>query len=233
MLKVTGILSLILLAAALASAEPKLDVDRRKFEFGLTPQNSTLVEFFWFKSVGTDTVRIDKITTGCDCATMPLERSLLAPGDSMSVGFFWKTYRKDGNTGRYPFVTSNVKGDPLQLSFTANVVQSLDESRPLSFSPYKVELSKIGSKSTDTVALALTNHSNNDVGLRRTSLNFPECTIQLPDTIKGNQTAHCRVILNPQYAEHEFERSVTIFTQSTDLSTMRFTIPIRRKFYGK
>ncbi len=233
MLKTTGILVAISVAAKLVSAEPKLEVDRRKFDFGLTSQNSTLVEFFWFKSVGTDTVKIRKITTGCDCATMPLERNMLPPGDSMSVGFFWKTYRKDGNTGRYPFVTTNEKGDPLQLSFTASVVDALDETRPLSFSPYKVELSKIGARSIDTVLLEMKNHGDKDLELRMSSSRFPECTILFPDTIKAGQTAHCTVILNAPYADQEFERSFTVFMQSSDQATARFTIPVRRKIYGK
>ena len=97
MIKATSwILLAILLSWSGLVAQPKLEVPGREFDFGSIPHSSTVVQQFWFKSVGTDTVKIERIRTGCDCATFSLERDWLAPGDSMKVSFHWESQRRVG-----------------------------------------------------------------------------------------------------------------------------------------
>ncbi len=55
-------LSLILSVAALAA--PRLEMPEASFDFGFTPQNSTISHKFWLKSSGEDSLLILKVVPG-------------------------------------------------------------------------------------------------------------------------------------------------------------------------
>ena len=68
------VLSLILMTAAGAAGQtatqaatiqgPKLHIPDSTFEFGTTPQRSTISHVFWLHNIGTDTLRIIKVVPG-------------------------------------------------------------------------------------------------------------------------------------------------------------------------
>jgi len=226
------LLAVALLAAASVVGQPRLEIVGNRFDFGITPQNGTLVQFFWFKSIGTDTVRITKLTTGCDCATMPLPRDWIAPGDSMEVGLFWHTERKVGNSGRYPYVFTNAGEDPSRIYLTANVALAIDSAQPLSIKPYRVELSRLPSMSLDTATIFLTNRTADSIQLAIVSNPVKEVRIDLPAGLAAGETVKCRFAVAPEYRDIDFERSITVLVSGGQENQARYTIPIRRKIYG-
>ncbi|PWB72029.1 hypothetical protein C3F09_07190 [candidate division GN15 bacterium] len=211
--------------------QPRFEIEGNRFSFGMVPQNSTVANYFWFKSTGLDTVHIGQIKTGCDCAHMPLPRDWIAPGDSMLVGFFWETEHKIGSAGRYPYIYWSEHEDPARLFLTADISLAPDSSRPLSIKPFKAELSKLGNKSIDSVAITYTNHEELPLVLKVVSVMTDEYTFVCPDTIPPNGTAKGYVKLNPAYADKEFVGSVTCEYAASAIENKRFTIPIRRKMY--
>ncbi|MEW6051381.1 MAG: DUF1573 domain-containing protein [Candidatus Zixiibacteriota bacterium] len=223
---------LLLVGVFSGFGQPKLEIPSNKFDFGISPQNASLVQFFWFKSIGTDTVRITKLTTGCDCATMPLPQNWLAPGDSMHVGLFWHSERKVGNSGRYPYIFTNASPDPYRIYLTALVISGMDSAHPVSVKPYKVELSKLPTMSLDTTAITFTNHSKDSFALSVISSPIAECEIELPQALGGNRSSNCVVRVKPEYRDQEFERSFTVLFEGPGELRYRYTVPVRRKIYG-
>jgi hypothetical protein len=226
------ILALLSLLAASAIAQPKLQISGADYDFGMVPQNSVAVNYFWFKSVGKDTVRIQQIKTGCDCATMMLSRGSIAPGDSMRVGLFWDTQRKIGTTGKYPFIFVDGIVDPLRMSMKAFVVDRGDSTAPLSLKPFRAELSRMPGTSIDSIAIQFTNRGTSAMALAAVAGYQPEFTFSLPDSLAPGQSRFGFVKINSQFADQEFRNALTIEWKNSDGQTGRFTLPVRRKLFG-
>ena len=51
-------------AAPVGSKLPRIQVSAEEFDFGRTPQGSTISHVFWLKNIGEDTLRITDIKPG-------------------------------------------------------------------------------------------------------------------------------------------------------------------------
>jgi hypothetical protein len=229
----SGVVLLLLVLAGGLMAQPKIEIPFNKFEFGMAPQNSTLVHYFWFKNPGTDTLRVTDIVTGCDCTTMPLSQKWIAPGDSLHVALFWQTELKNGNAGRYPYIYTNAGQDPARITLTALVLPSLDSIRPVSIKPYKMELSKLPTMSVDSIGFVLTNQLATNVALKIITPPVEECDVYIPDSIPAGSQSRGYVKIKPEYRDLQFERSFTMMVTAAKEPTVRITIPIHRKVFGE
>jgi hypothetical protein len=226
------IILILALLSVPAMAQPKLVIVNSDFDFGSVAQNATAVNYYWFKSTGKDTVHITQIKTGCDCVTMPLPRSIMPPGDSMLVGFFWETQHKIGQTGRYPYIFVDGITDPVRMAMKANVMDISDSARPLGIRPFRVELSRMQGTSIDSVLLKLTNFSTSPMVLSVVTNVPKEYAYVLPDTLPAGATKQGLVRIDPSMLDKEFKSSLTIEWKNAEGQTGRFTIPIRRKLFG-
>jgi len=220
---------LVVTTAGSGLAQPGLEIRPKKFDFGSVAKNSTLVPQFWFVSTGTDTVRISDIKTGCSCATMPLEKRHLAPGDSMKVGLYWDVGRRVGGIARGPGVFFEGGSEPVHLLLTGMVISAPDAAKPVSIKPYKAELAHIAGNSIDSVGLTFHNHSDEELHLRVVSYPVNECELDFPTVLAPESSTTGYIKIRPEFADSEFKRSVTV--EFSDEKRSRMTIPIRRKFY--
>jgi len=221
---------LVLITGALSHSQPRLEATAPEFDFGYTPQNVKLVHHFWFKSVGTDTLLINEIKTGCACAVMPLERDWLAPGDSMKVGIYWNVKRSLGKIERSPRVFTNAGPDPVRLHLKGTVIHYPDSARPVSPKPFKFLLASSPSQDIDSLSFTLTNHSSQNLAVSLASVPPEEVELILPDSVRALASSTGYVKLRPEFADSEFQTSITLLM--SDQGHTHITIPIGRKFYG-
>ncbi len=220
---------LVLLVASSASAQPKLEIASKKFDFGMMPDQSTVKHSFWFKSVGTDTVRIKEVRITCHCTTVPLTQDWLAPGDSMPVSVFWNLGRRIGNASQFPSVIIEGNPEPHIMSLKGLVAGAPDAGRPVSVKPFKGEFAVIAVKSIDSVGFTLTNHSKEDLEVTVVSFPVDECLMSFPAHIPAGAQASGYVKLKAEFSDSEFRSSITLEFEGQKKS--RLTIPIRRKIY--
>ena len=223
------ILAIVMFASTQLSAQPKLEIVDGKFEFGMIPNNATVAQSFWFKSVGDDTLKITEIKTGCTCAIMPLEQDFILPGDSMKVRFLWNVGRRVFKIGRYPYIHTNAQVDPYRMAITGEVHRTLDSLKPVSVSPFKCELSKIKEKSIDELEFTLTNRTEDDLQVSIVSSSIEECIIEIPQSLAALGKVVCVIKVKDEFLDKEFKGSVTIQLDNSD--NTRITIPYRRKIY--
>ncbi|HOP07016.1 MAG TPA: DUF1573 domain-containing protein [candidate division Zixibacteria bacterium] len=236
-MKLALAVTLLLLLATSVLAGPEFEIANKIFDFGTVSQNSHVVHYFWFKSTGDDTVKIERIVTGCHCTLADYDHDVLPPGDSMLVGISWDLDRRIGFTSQYPRVYHNAPHSPTSMTIKALAVQAADTARPVSAKPYKAELSVAEPIVVDSVMIKLHNYLDHLLTVTQISRDVAWCYVDLPDTIPANGDAWIKVKVKPEYAEEDFVASVTFSMAKVKSSSDKdkptiMTIPIRRKHYN-
>lgn len=236
-MKITALTAIIcsLLIIGQASAEPKLDIDYKNYDFGWVPHNSTGVRYFTIRSVGEDTLVLTGIYTSCHCLELQPERMEIAPGDSLVIPVVWQFDDTPNRTSHYARIFTNeeasIEGTPLIVQFKAMIVTNPETMKPVTAKPYRIEFSRFGKVDIDSVQFILTNNSERDLELAITAFPFNECEISVPDSLKPNSADTCWIKLKPGFDEREFISSITILMNDKFDYNRSLTIPIRRKSY--
>ena len=234
---VLSIIAIAWLSSGPVLAEPKLDIDYKSYDFGWVPHNSTGVLYCVIRSIGTDTLVINDITSSCTCLNMPLENQLLPPGDTMIIPVIWEFENIPNRTSHFCRVFTNeqssTNGKPLLLKFNGIVVVNPDSLRPVAAKPYRLEFSRMGEIDIDSVEFTLTNRSIRNLDLEVTAFPYQECDISVPGSLQPNSTITCWVKVKPEYADREFLSSLTIRMTDKTPFDRSLTIPIRRKLYSR
>lgn len=219
----------VILAVPLASAAPVLEASVTEYDFGTVIGRTTLYHTFWFKSTGTDTVRIDEIKIGCDCAMLPMTTKKIAPGDSVRMEFIWTTQRAKGLDRRFPRIFTNMGPDPYRLRYYASCVTEPDSARPVSVKPYRFEFAQIGSITRDSLSFTLTNHSNLGYAVHLVSPATDRLEIIYPDSLPPNTSAIGRIRVVPAHSDAQFEETLTFQFDSRGVDPSRISIPVRKQ----
>jgi len=220
---------MLLCLAGVVYAQPRLEIPDNSFFFGHAPQNSTITHSFWFKSTGTDTLKIKEIKTGCSCAVVDMPRDWIAPGDSMKVEIDWDMKRVINQTVRNPYIFTNASDEPYRASLRAIGTADPTNQKPASAKPFKCELSRLKDMSIDSVAIQLQNKESYSMNVTVVSPELDEVEVFFPDMLPAEGTITGYIKLRPGYEYKEFKKSVTL--EFGDAEKSRMTIPIRRKFY--
>ncbi len=212
--------------AGAALGAPKLTVSQAEFDFGYVPQQSKVATVFWLKSTGEDTLRITNVVPGCGCTKTPLDKKVLAPGDStrLEVIFSTKTYKR--RVTKSPRIQTNEGAVNHRVKIAANVSQRPDSTYPLLLRPYKLDLSQFTEKEVREKTFTVTNVSDERLDL---SLVFAASELfdaALPESLDPGQTATGSIRLTESAVGSSFEKSLTF--EASDANKTRFTLPVKR-----
>ncbi|HWR82857.1 MAG TPA: DUF1573 domain-containing protein [Candidatus Deferrimicrobium sp.] len=222
--------ALVLLFEAAAYGQPRLVVPMSQFDFGFVPQNSKLTHRFWFRSLGTDTLRISEIKTGCACAVMPLTQDWIAPGDSLEVRIDWEIGKNIGGVDRFPRVFTNAGPDPVQLHLKGMITAFPDSARPVTVQPFRFLLAKSARKTIDSLSFTVTNHDSQPLKVSLISPAAEQIELVFPDSIDAQSSRTGYVKVKRAWADTEFETSLTLLI--SDPANTHITLPVKRQFYA-
>ena len=120
------LLALIASAGAWASSAatgPRIGIDPTTFAFGKVLQNKTLHKDFVIRNLGTEDLKIGRISTTCGCTAALAESDVVKPGSSTTLGVDLQTRTYSGRVERSVIVESNDPTKPrLELVVSATVV---------------------------------------------------------------------------------------------------------------
>lgn len=204
------------------SAEPQMRLDSDSFDFGTIPQKTKVSHIFWIHSTGTDSLRIVKVIPGCGCTKMPLEKEVIAPGDStwLEIQFNSKIY--SSKVTKRPRIITNTTPSDVRLTFHANVTMYPDSTYPLVIDSFGVNLSGLTDK--DKATFTITNHSDKDYALSIIEYDNELFKVKLPKKIKAEHSVKGTIQLLPNDNPDTFNKSVTI--ELGDTEHTRYTIPV-------
>ncbi|MFH2050234.1 MAG: DUF1573 domain-containing protein [bacterium] len=199
------------------------------FDFGDIPSGSVLYNGFWVKSIGTDTVIIDEIKTGCSCAVTSKKTDRIPPGDSLLIDLEWDVSKNRSSISRSIRIFYNGKPDPIRLSLTGRIKQTFNNIIPVLIEPFRFEFGQTARKDIDSIQFTFTNTYPLDYEIKVISTISDRYTIDYPKSIKANESASGYIKLNEKYKDIPWQASITFSINDKDNTNM--TIPVRRKFY--
>ena len=220
-----AIVAALILAGAL-SAAPLLVLSEPSFDFGVAPQNSSLAHVFWLYNRGDDTLAIKNVVPGCGCTKAPLEKSVLAAGDSTRLEIIFSTKSYQRRVSKGPRIETNEASPYTTVSITADITLRPDSTYPVVIRPYKLDLSQFGDKVRDRMTFTVTNVSNAPLIPRLVGCPADMLEVTLPGQLEPGASGEAQVRLKGDAVGQSFENSITL--QFDGSEPARFTVPVKR-----
>ncbi len=219
-------LVIILSLSVSLCAAPQVQLSETSFNFGKAPQRTAVSHTFWIKSTGSDTLRIEKVVPGCGCTKTPLLDSVLAPGDSTSLEIIFSTKSFRGYVAKKPYIVTNISEEKIYLRIDAELFPKPESIEPVSFEPFKLDVSQFSEKPRSKAKFLLVNKSDKDYDIKIIDMNSKQFDLKLPKKIKAGETIEGMITVHKDKLNSDFDTSFTI--EINDDFRTRVTLPIRR-----
>ena len=219
---------IVVSASSRISAEPKLEIPETTFNFGKVPQRATVSHTFWLKSNGDDTLRITKVVPGCGCTKAPLMDSVLAPGDSTAISIYFDSKSYRGFVTKKPYFETNISDDKVYLQIHTEILPEPEQMRPVKLKPYILDVSQFTVKPRRRARAWVINQSENDLTFNIIDDKEKSFAVNLPESVKANDSAEIIITVNEDAIESEFNESFTF--EISDEVRSRFSLPVKRMY---
>ncbi|MBN2226634.1 MAG: DUF1573 domain-containing protein [candidate division Zixibacteria bacterium] len=207
-------------------SDPALTIPNSIFDFGLVPQNSQVSCTFWLHSTGTDTLNITDVKPGCGCTKTPLNKTVLASGDSTDLEVIFSTGRRSGKQSKRPSIETNEGELAKYVEIKADVITAPDSTYPIRIAPYKFDISQFGDMEVKERKFVIENVSDQDLAISLVYMPEGIFRLDLPQKVKAGDSEGGKVTLRDDALDDEFEKSITI--EVNDDKHTRFSIPVKR-----
>lgn len=221
--KLFYMISLLLILSAWAAAAPKMNVPVNVIDFGYAPQKSAVTCRFWIFSTGADTLKITDVKPGCGCTKAPLDKNLIAPGDSTFVDITFNTGQYKGKVTKTVNITAADSVQAQRVTILANVLASPDSATVLKIEPSILYFS--GTKQKHEISFDIENKTAGDITPQLVSSPADDFEIKLPKKIKAGQKSQAKVKLTAETIPPGYAKSFTFAIGDTKQS--KFTVPIK------
>lgn len=137
-----GILINIILFFCYSHTQPKIEVaEGTNIDFGEVFSGNKISKDLNIRNVGTDTLRIASVNTGCGCTATLLSEKNIAPGDSGKLKISFDSRGFSGKVTKHVSIQSNdTKSPNLSIAFNVNIITILTlNPQFLSFHNIKVD----------------------------------------------------------------------------------------------
>ncbi|NLI16319.1 MAG: DUF1573 domain-containing protein [candidate division Zixibacteria bacterium] len=210
------------LTVNMAAEQAAISVPVDNFDFGYVPRDANICHRFWLYSKGPDTLKISNVRPGCGCTKAPLDKAIVAPGDSTAVELIFNTKNYSGKVSKSATIMTNAIPATNRVSFSAFIIKDKDTTLPLAFTPEIVKIRCNNTKNHVKALVSIKNVSANDLMLALDSYPDGLFEVKLPKKIKAGKQANAEIRISNKAAA--FEKSFTI--QVDDAEKTRFTIPV-------
>ncbi len=226
---IKSIILAIIVALAIGStalAEAALTIPQENFDFGIMPQNSKVTGGYWLVSSGSDTLKITDVKPGCGCTKAPLQKNIIAPGDSTFLEITFSSKQYTNRVYKTIRINSNTSEPSRTISLTGMVKVAMDSTNPVVIKPYILDVSQYGTRKRDHIYFNMENVTDKDLTWHMVHYPGEYFDIEFPHTIKAGETAKGTLTVKPEYVNGNFDQSFTI--EFDNQGKTHFTIPVTR-----
>lgn len=132
----TLIFVLLILLLGFAQSEdeggPRISIDEPNFNFGFAPEGSYMVHQYVIRNIGDKPLEIKRVRTTCGCASAPVTKNLLQPGEETFVTLIFNSTRYFHKTSKAAIISTN---DPTRPSEKVTFIADMDTVKPRSIKP--------------------------------------------------------------------------------------------------
>ncbi len=125
-----GVAVFLVLAGFSLSQErkgPRISVVEPNFDFGFAPEGAVMVHEYVIRNIGDEDLVIKRVRTTCGCATAPVKKTVLAPGEETTVTIIFNSTRYFHKTSKAAIISTN---DPERPSEKITFVADMDTTKP-------------------------------------------------------------------------------------------------------
>jgi hypothetical protein len=158
-----------------------------------------------------------------------LQKDAIAVGDSAELEIIFDTRQYNRKMSKRPKIITNIGPPDKHVAISCTPVVRPDSTYPITFNPYKLDLTQFGEKVRENVTFDITNVSDQKVQFEVIATRDNLWEIELPKSIDPGKTKKAVLKLTRQGLEQSFEKSFTI--QVNDENKSRFTVPVKRSIH--
>jgi len=218
---------IIFMAGLSVSADPHLTLSATEFDFGYTPQGSRVSCPFWLYSDGDEDLVVVTVKTDCGCTKAPLEKEVIAPGDSARLEIIFHSQRFSRKVVKHTKIRTNASPLSEKATIKAYVVTDSDSTFPLVVNPFKLDFSEKDGRIPDRIEFDIMNLSDEDLNIAIIDSLDDYANINLPGSIKKGESISGSVSLKDEGKAAYFNASFTF--ELDDAENTRYTVAILRE----
>ncbi len=221
------------LPVAADSGGAKIFMPETVWEFGRIPEGSLVSHVFPIKNVSTDTLKITEVKTNCGCARAPLNKWVIAPGDSAEMEFVFAAGRYEGEEVKSASIAFNDTSlGKVKIYVGGKLVMNLAHAMPVTISPYRVDFGSPEEGNDNKRKLQIRNVSPAEITVD--ILDYPKDWVELDYSrmaIKSGDMQELEITLKGDKRGTGFHKSITL--EINGEKEFRFTIPLLKKILPK
>ena len=159
----------------------------------------------------------------------PLEKKVIAVGDSAALEIIFHTKTYSGRITKRPSIQTNVGPPDKHVQIVSYVTPNPDSVYyPLAISPPSIGMFAPAGGHIDTATFEVTNISNSLLNISLIAAPDDLIEVTLPTILEPGETAEGSIKVKPDAITESFKKSITI--EVDDEAATRFTIPIQRLY---
>ncbi len=204
-----AVLSLVLSGALLAGS-PRIQVDRKDFDFGRRYQGESIEHVFVIRNAGDDTLRINNVRSSCGCTATLLDKHALAPGESAELKATFSTGRFRGQVEKMISVYSNDEQNPTTiLQLQGEVAVDLEVS------PTQLYFVNLKQGERLERQLTISNLSDQPIEIKEVASTVPELKMELAKLrLKPGESTTLRLSVDKVTEQLRLTGDLTIYNTS-------------------
>ncbi len=229
-------LLLILLFSISVQAETKpfVSLSHSTIDFGLIPQMGEYSRKITIKSNISDTLRMGKINTYCDCITANINNDIIYPGDSIILELRLRPSNLIGRQYKVTHVYDENNIRLAKIAVKASVYKRNANLKTILVEPAILNFSQFGDKGIDEAIFYINNVSDETVPLELMFTYSEYFELDFPVYVESNKKAKGTVKLTEKGKSCEFSESFTFKFIDAKSQEYPFSVPVKRKvFTGK
>ncbi|UCC45273.1 MAG: DUF1573 domain-containing protein [Candidatus Zixiibacteriota bacterium] len=220
-------ITIIMALTGQVPAQTRLVLHNPEIDFGRVPAASIVGSTIACSGPGSDTLSITGIKTGCGCIAAYPESTVISPGDTVEIRFFWDTRTDSGILSQTAYIFTDAGPDPHRVSFTANVAPVTDSAGMISCYPSQtVTLPEPPGTGSTRGTVRVKNVSGEVITVRLVSGASESLAIEYPETLEAEASGQFNFRLAAGSWRSAYASSATFELESGGGLVQRITFPV-------
>ncbi len=225
------IIILLFSISAFAQTKSFVTMSHASANFGFIPEMGEFSRKITMKSNITDTLRIGKINTYCDCVTAKFDNNILLPGDSITLEIKLMSQKLAGKIYKVTHIYDENGVRLAKVTVKASIYKDYSNFKDIFVEPAILNFSQFGDKGIEKAEFYINNVTDETIPLELMFTNSEYFELDFPVYVETNKKAKGTVKLTEKGKSSEFGESFTFKYINTKSQELLFSVSVKRKVF--